>query len=213
MNKTILGILFFLLFFGGCGHVDRKYQAKMTDFPVEDSTLIPLLQGDLNLALQHESAGDYTNAVIEFKKVLQFETDGAKRNQAQIGLARSLIKMGNHIEAVRILKPLRPEPQTVDDCLRLALAGEALLRAEHFTKAETLLELSLTGIEDRGFHPQWLAVCLANLGSAYLKNDKPFQAQILFRKAAAEFGKLKMANKAKHASEMAGLIDDYIGSN
>ena len=210
MYKTLLGMIFLLLFSGGCGHVDKKYQARMTDFPVEDSTLIPLLQGDLDLALHHESAGDYANAVIEFKKVLQFETESEKRNRAQIGLARSLIKMGNYIEAVRILKPLRPEPQTIDDCFRLALAGEALLRAEYFTKAETLLELSLTGIEDGGFHPQWLAVCFANLGSAYLKNDKPHQALVLFRKAAVEFENLNMTNKAQHAGKMAEMIHEYI---
>ena len=217
MKKTILGIILFFIFFGGCAHnkiQDKtQYQAKRTDFPVQDSAWQPLLQGDLNLALNYESTGDYSNAVIEYKKCLQFETDSAKKNQAQIGLARSLIKMGNYIEAVRILKPLSPEPQTVDECLRLALAGEALLRSEHFPEAETLLELSLTGIEDKGYHPEWIAVCFANLGSAYLKNDKPHQALVLYRKAAAEFENLKMTNKAKHAREMAGLIHDYIDNN
>lgn len=213
MKKTIPAIILFAMCFGGCVHDQALYQAKMSDFPVHESALTPLLQGDPELALKYENAGDYSNAVIEYKKCLNFETDTDKKNQAQTGLARSLIRMGRYIEAVRNLKPLSAEPQTLNECFKLALAGEALLRAEHFPEAETLLEISLTGIEEKGFHPEWIAVCFANLGSAYLRNDKPAQALVLYRKAAAEFKILNITNKAKHAGNIAGLIHDYIEDN
>lgn len=217
MKKTVFGMLFISLLFGGCAHnqvqhqdTDPLQQDSLSDLSVHESSLVPLLKGDFSRAAGFEKAGDYSSAVIEYKKVLQFETDSSKKSMAQTGLARSLIKMGNYIEAVRVLKPLNPEPQSVEECFKLALAGEALLRSEHFPEAETLLELSLTGLEDRGYEPEWRAVSFANLGSAYLKNDKPEQALVLYRKAAAEFQHLEMTNKAKHSYEMAGLIHEYL---
>jgi hypothetical protein len=61
--------------------------------------------------------------------------------------------------------------------------------------------------------PLWIAPCSANLGYAYLKNNKPVEAFLLYQKAAILYekqGNLTASQKAHHmAASLETLIKQY----
>ncbi len=148
--------------------------------------------------------GNYVEAVVEFRKLMDYAPDEAVRRRARLGLARCLMKMENHTGALKVLRPYPADPQTDYERRRLALAGEAFLRDGRPREAEILLEISLDGAgREEGASPWKAAVC-ANLGCAYLKNSKFAQAVMLYRRASSLY---RAAGKVVAARETADMAD------
>lgn len=233
---------------------------------------------DLDRAQLLYSQGDYVAATIEYHKVIECGADEAKREEARIGAAKSLVKMRRLPAAMTALGALPAAPASEFDSRKLAIAGEIYLRQHRPKEAEVCLELALdaaplesvlaraadnaagqtvagaetvtpaayvaartqaqpppleaippgtplhaapgplgNGVFSHEPHgmasppmdgvvppPPWMAGCCANLGCAYLKNDKPEKAAIMYGCAAQLFraeGDRIQAERAQRVSD------------
>jgi len=150
--------------------------------------------------------GQYPQAAVEFRKIISFAQEPAARERARLDLARCYIRMENYAGAVAALQPLSAGPQSDYERLKLALAGEALLRDGRTGDAETLLEIALDGAAPAEGADRREAVCSENLGCAYLKNGKPEKAAALYRRAALLYERQGHAAAARAAAGMAAAL-------
>ena len=242
--------------------------------------------GSLERAELLRRQGNYLDATVEYRKVLESSQDRWEREQARIGGALALIKLHRLPAAMATLGPLPATPQGETDSHKLAIAGEIYLRHGRSEEAEVCLELAvdsypletflaksqgkvqpevhakhdqkvplvtpagynqpaqmisddlspeiippgvIVGEPDAGMMegelpglahpdglpmmagdlqpPSWLGGCCANLGCAYLRNDKPEKAIALYAFAAEVF---RMQNNRIAAEKAQRASDDLI---
>ena len=186
----------------GCGsrggHPDRN--GKQPSGIAEE-----MRQGRLSQAQVLQQQKQYRAAIVEYKKVLEFSTSPTECKQAQLGMARCLVYLGDYSTALTTLKPLPLARASDVDRQVLAVAGEAMLHLRQYEDAETLLEMALDDMTNESIPlSSWRAPCCGNLGYAYLKNAKLDKAVVLYRRAArlyTEQGNVAAARKALHLAE------------
>ncbi len=224
--KMYLILLLLILGLNGCS----LNNAGSADTQIDTANLIKNNQmTGLQKAkfLQHQ--GRHQEAVIEYRKIMDAAASKSQYQQAQIGIARCLIKIRKYPAAMATLKPLPITPESDLDREVLAIAGEILLRIQEYMEAESILEIALGGIESLEVKDllqaaqgditpasdvlSWEAACCGNLGHAYLKNEKLEKAVVLYRHAGELFalqGQSISAGKAKKmADDLGTLIRSY----
>lgn len=176
----------------------------------ESSLVREMLGGDLGRAWALYGRGRHAEALIEFRKVKDGAESSEDREEARYGVAKCLVKMEYFAQAVEVLGPFSPSPQTDTARRRLALAGQAMLLDERPADAETLLEIALAGRDEPGEPPAWLGPCSANLGCAYLRNGKPAKAMTMYERAAGLFRRSGRTDAAAKAEEMARSLKEAL---
>jgi tetratricopeptide (TPR) repeat protein len=187
----VIGLLFTDI---GC-QVHRPFFKKHKTVSVETST--PM--NKLERALLLQKSGDYLAAVIAYREVISCSSNKNEIDSAKIGAAECLISVKKFPAALEILEPLSLDVVTESNMKKLALAGEILLHIGRYKEAELYLEFAVGSLDleslrdqvhsgsdsDTVFEPDsWLPAAIANLGCAYLKNDKPEYAMPMYQFAS-----------------------------
>ncbi|MDR0610928.1 MAG: tetratricopeptide repeat protein [Planctomycetaceae bacterium] len=196
--KRILYFFVIVLLFTGFGcQVHRPFFKKHKTVSVETST--PM--NKLERALLLQNSGDYLAAVIAYREVISCSRNKNEIDSAKIGAAECLINIKKFPAALEILEPLSLDVVTENNLKKLALAGEILLHIGRYKEAELYLEFSVGSLDleslldqvhfgtnsdtDTVFEPDsWIPAAIANLGCAYLKNDKPEYAMPMYQFAS-----------------------------
>ncbi|MDR1964973.1 MAG: hypothetical protein LBQ50_14475 [Planctomycetaceae bacterium] len=161
--------------------------------PVSIETKTPLSK--LERAILLQKSGDELAAVIAYREVIACSRNRNEIDSAKIGAAECLIRIKKFPAALTVLEPLPLDVATENDMKKLALAGEILLHIGRFKEAETYLELAVGSLDLESLLDQvhsdatlelapWIPAATANLGCAYLKNDKPEYAMMMYQFAS-----------------------------
>ncbi|MDR2116803.1 MAG: hypothetical protein LBP87_10540 [Planctomycetaceae bacterium] len=164
---------------------------KHKSVSVETST--PMNKLERALLLQKQ--GDYLAAVIAYREVISCSRNRNEIDSAKIGAAECLIGIKKFPAALEILEPLSLDVVTESNMRKLALAGEILLHIGRFKEAEMYLEFAVGSLDLESLFDQvhadvvfelssWIPAATANLGCAYLKNDKPEYAMMMYQFAS-----------------------------
>ncbi|MDR2756585.1 MAG: tetratricopeptide repeat protein [Planctomycetaceae bacterium] len=194
MYKRILFFLIIGLLFIGFGcQVHRPFFKKHKSVSVETST--PM--NKLERALLLQKSGDYLAAVVAYREVISCSRNRNEIDSAKIGAAECLISIKKFPAALEILEPLSLDVATESNMQKLALAGEILLHIGRFKEAEMYLEFAVGSFDLESLLEQvhsnsdiafelvsWIPAATANLGCAYLKNDKPEYAMMMYQFAS-----------------------------
>jgi tetratricopeptide (TPR) repeat protein len=168
-------------------------------------------QARLSQAQALQQQRQYREAIVEYKKVLEFSTSPVECQQARLGMARCLVHLEDHSAALATLKPLPLARGSDLDRQVLAVAGEAMLHLGQYEDAETILELALDDMTNESLAlSSWRAPCCGNLGYAYLKNAKLDKAVVLYRRAAGLYAQQGNAAAARRALRMAEDLQSLI---
>jgi tetratricopeptide (TPR) repeat protein len=195
--KIVIRILYFLiigLLFTGFGcQFHRPFFKKHKPISVETST--PM--NKLERALLLQNSGDYLAAVIAYREVISCSRNKYEIDSAKTGAAECLIRIKKFPAALEILEPLSLDVITESNMRKLAIAGEILLHMGRFKEAEMYLEFAVGSLDLESFLEQahsdsgnvfepaaWIPAAAANLGCAYLKNDKPEYAMMMYQFAS-----------------------------
>ncbi|MDR0705519.1 MAG: tetratricopeptide repeat protein [Planctomycetaceae bacterium] len=202
--KRILCFFVIVLLFSGIGcQVHRPFFKKHKTVSVETSTPMSKLERAMLL----QNSGDYLSAVIAYREVISHSRNKNEIDSAKIGAAECLISLKKFPAALEILEPLSLDIVTEINMKKLALAGEILLHIGRYKEAEMYLEFSVGSLDleslldqvhfgsnpnpnphsnsDTVFEPDsWIPAAIANLGCAYLKNDKPEYAMPMYQFAS-----------------------------
>ncbi len=161
-------------------------------------------------AAEHEKSGRHIQALKLFRDIRRRSLIAEERDLARFGEARCLMKMNRYAAAVSTLAPLPDTVSSANDRKRLTLCGEAFLRMNNPTGAESVLEVALSGYDVKTSYASWAAACCANLARAYLINDKPIQSARMYMLASVQFratGRLDAAEEcAKTTSRINTLL-------
>ncbi|MDZ7615681.1 MAG: hypothetical protein U1E05_01680, partial [Patescibacteria group bacterium] len=143
MQRFVYLLLLAVLLNAGCSTI-RPLAGKGAGKDAGSLATDPRLS-TLNRAELLYAQGQYMDAVIEYRLVIDRAADAWERDQAQVGAAKSLIKLHRMAAAMAALGQLPIEPASETDAHKLALAGEIYLRQRRFKEAEPCLELALDG--------------------------------------------------------------------
>ncbi|MDR1140960.1 MAG: hypothetical protein LBL62_04650, partial [Planctomycetaceae bacterium] len=174
----------------GC-QVHRPFFKKHKPIRVETETPMNKLENALLL----QNSGDYLAAVIAYREVISCSRNKNEVDLAKVGAAECLIRIKKFPAALEILEPLSLDSVTENNMKKIALAGEILLHIGRFKEAEMYLEFAVGSLDlemlleqahsDAVFEPDiWIPAAVANLGCAYLKNDKPEYAMMMYQFAS-----------------------------
>jgi tetratricopeptide (TPR) repeat protein len=183
----VIGLLFTDI---GC-QVHRPFFKKHKVVRVETAT--PM--NKLERALLLQKSGDYLAAVIAYREVISCSRNKNEIDSAKIGAAECLVSVKKFPAALEILEPLSLDVVTESNMKKFALAGEILLHIGRYKEAELYLEFAVGSLDlesfldqvhsDAVFEPDsWIPAAVANLGCAYLKNDKPEYAMPMYQFAS-----------------------------
>jgi tetratricopeptide (TPR) repeat protein len=213
----------------GCGAPKQNLEEISNTYPgvAEEMSQVNLLRAQLM-----QQQGKYQSAIIEYLKILDSDVSELDIQQARLGVAKCLIKLGKFTSAIARLKPLPLTPNSDSDSQVLAVAGEAMLRLGKFQEAESVLEIALENaeifseyempedlldpvvpenIEETAVStPLWIAPCAGNLGYAYLKNCKPIKAFLLYQQAAGLYARQGDSLACRKARRMADDLETII---
>lgn len=162
----------------------------------------------LQSAAELEKQKEYMQALKQYAQCYSMSDNRSDLYSAMRGKARCLREMGHLKMALAALEPITVAPQNQQDCIQLALAGELLLQMKKYKEAESALEVALDGVRDHeNKYAKWTAAASANLGKAYLHNEKLLQSKIMFKKAAALFRSLKRPQMVKKCFRTSLALD------
>ncbi|MDR0336896.1 MAG: hypothetical protein LBI18_07385 [Planctomycetaceae bacterium] len=190
--KRILFIFVIILLFTGFGcQLHRPFFKKHKTVSVETAT--PM--NKLEQAMLLQNSGDYLAAVIAYREVISHSHNKNEIDLAKIGAAECLINVKKFPAALKILEPLSLDSITENNLKQLALAGEILLHIGRYKEAELYLEFAVGSLDLESLLDQvhseavfatdsWIPSAVANLGCAYLKNDKPEYAMPMYQFAS-----------------------------
>jgi tetratricopeptide (TPR) repeat protein len=208
MSNLRIALVCVLPILAGCGqwNVDSDVGGKEVRGIAEE-----MRQARLSHARLLQQQRQYREAIVEYKKALEFSTSPAERQQARLGVARCLVHLEDHTAALVTLKPLPLGRGSDMDRQVLAVAGEAMLHLGQYEDAETILELALDDMtnESRAL-ASWRAPCCGNLGYAYMKNTKLDKAVSLYCLAARLYVQQGNAAAARRASRLAEDLQSLI---
>lgn len=171
-------ITLFVVILAGCSTTQTVHTNSAVN--ISDDLYKTSLQKAEKLKLH----GRYEQALIEYRKIMTETKDVTVHNQACLQSAQCLIAMDNTPGALIVLRSLHLYPESEQDRYILAVAGEEMLRIDKHLEAESFLEISLDNINEVQNFKSWQAAACANLAYAYLLNNKPQKAVIMFYKAA-----------------------------
>ncbi|MDR1480618.1 MAG: hypothetical protein LBJ00_16950 [Planctomycetaceae bacterium] len=209
MSRFLIYILMLLILFfvQGC-HV---YHHLHKPEPVRVTSELPLRK--LERAQLLQQSGDYLDALVKYREVIASCRDRNEVAIAKIGGAECLLKIKKFPAALSILEPVPLNVTEENDVRKLALVGEILLNMERSKEAEIYLEIAVGSLElesmigenvpvlnnggtknrmvgvganiDMGVDIEaWIPAMVINLGCAYLKNDKPEYALVMYQFAS-----------------------------
>ena len=190
------------------------YGCATTPEPEKNSGIIAgMRSGSLEKAQIDYVAGRYQAAAIEFRKILDAPAREEEYRQAQLGLFRTCMKMGNPSAAAAQIHIRTEGPLTSADRELLALLGEALLREERLQEAALALQeaLNIEGAETAN-SVLWKAPCQANLATVWLKQGKTPEAAKMYEQAALLFEQSKRLRQAHQAHIMADRLNEWINT-
>lgn len=136
-----------------------------------------------------ETAGKYIQAVAAYKEVMANSKSEKEKDTAQLGAVRCLIAMRRYDAALTTLGDFTDQIGTPQNRLRLAMAGEVLLRMKNPEGAESAFEMALSKMHLAKADPGWVGAVCANLGRAYVLNRKSEKAAKIYVIASKAFGK------------------------
>ncbi|MDR1052540.1 MAG: hypothetical protein LBL39_00030 [Planctomycetaceae bacterium] len=200
-------ILLFLFFVQGC----QVYRHFHKPEPVRVTSELPLHK--LERARLLQQSGDYLGALIKYREVIASCHNRSEVALAKIGGAECLLKIKKFPAALSILEPVPLNVTDENDVRKLALVGEILLNMERSKEAEIYLEIAVSSLElesmigeniplpnygmkqnvtvEMGTNvdadvvlESWVPAMVVNLGCAYLKNDKPEYALVMYQFAS-----------------------------
>lgn len=195
----------------GCGL--REQTGEEPAVPVSSQRPLESSSGDLAHAHLLFHQGQYQQAFIEYRQVMDGPFTWPERQQGRLGVAQCLIKSGAHAAALVTLNPLPLPPRSELERHFLAVAAEALLHQQDYEQAEALLETALDDLYQRSSVSPWSAPACANLGCCYLHNGDPDKAAVLYQRAADLFTRQRDPESAAQAQRMAddlyAVIEQY----
>ncbi|MDR1483300.1 MAG: hypothetical protein LBT09_00600 [Planctomycetaceae bacterium] len=203
----------------GC-QVHRPFFKKHKTVSVETST--PM--NKLEQAMLLQNSGDYLAAVISYREVISCSRNKSEIDSAKIGAAECLIRVKKFPAALEILEPLSLDSVTENNMKKLALAGEILLHLKRYKEAELYLEFAVGSLDLESLLDQvhsdavfatdsWIPSSVANLGCAYLKNDKPEYAMPMYQFASCLYdrcGNQLLAERSRRMyDDLASVMRQY----
>ncbi len=161
-------------------------------------------------AIALESKGDFLAALKNYQRLTNISLDPELAQEAELGCVRCLAKMGKYSSALAMLQPMQENPRSNSECRSFALAGEILIRMGRYADAESMLEISLSSPEMKNFEDaHWIPAACANLGTAYMKNNKFAQSQTLYFRAYEIFEKNGDRKSAEECRMIVETIEKY----
>jgi tetratricopeptide (TPR) repeat protein len=174
---------------------------------------------------------EYKDAIVLYKAALEKESEPAKREQTKVYLAQCLMAMTHYAAALQALEPLPLEIHCDTDAMKLAVAGEILLRQRRENEAVVYLEIAVGSQHlerltqplatvpnrpaDESAFPDWLPAAAANLACAYTKIDKPQNAAIMYEFASKLYQQRYQYQQAEQCRRMYDdlcLVMNYVPS-
>lgn len=132
-----------------------------------------------------EREGRFKEAMESYAMIQVSAQTEAQAEAARLARTRCLLSLNQPDAAIALLSDLPEKPETPSDAERMALVGEAFLRKGRSAQAESLFEVALSVSEiDK---ESWAPPACANLAAAYLLNNKPDKAYIMYDYAAHLF--------------------------
>ena len=207
MRTRSIAAITLTVFAAGCATAPKP----AADLP-QDGLIRAMRDASLEKADGEYSAGRYREAIIEYSKVLGRPASEDEYLRARIGLARTCLKMGSPAAAIARAGMPPENPATENGRELSAVLGEALLRENRTTEAETALRRALAGGKP-GASPSsgWRAACHANLACACLKNGKTQEAADLYRQAAELYRERGRPGESRRAAAMAERLRRILG--
>ncbi|MDR1959661.1 MAG: hypothetical protein LBQ54_11575 [Planctomycetaceae bacterium] len=218
--------LFIIILLIGCCGVGSGCQTtlfrKKHEPPVKVKTDTPM--GLLEHAGLLQKMGDYLPAVAKYREVMVCSQDPLEIDLAKIGAAECLLKEKKYPAALVALEPLPLDISTETDTKKLVLAGEILLRQRRYAEAKAYLEIAMNSLdletllnrsksEEMPGLENWIPAAAANLGCAYLKNDEPEHALVMYQFAAhlyrARGDRIQSQKSQRIHDDLAMVIQQY----
>jgi tetratricopeptide (TPR) repeat protein len=225
-------MLSFLFFVQGC----QVYQHLHKPKPVRVTSELPLHK--LERARLLQQSGDYLDALIKYREVIASCHNRSEVALAKIGGAECLLKIKKFPAALSILEPVPLNVTDENDVRKLALVGEILLNMQRSKEAEIYLEIAVNALELESMIGEnipvpnydkkqngmvnvdvdvamesWVPAMVVNLGCAYLKNDKPEYALVMYQFASYIYKKngdqILAARSMRMYDDLVAVIRQY----
>ncbi|MDR1924958.1 MAG: hypothetical protein LBQ66_11355 [Planctomycetaceae bacterium] len=236
---TYFLILILAISFSGCQQLRQavyKHPLHKPE-PVKVTTESPMSKLErAELLLQSANCLD---ALIKYREVMACSRDSSEIDRAKLGGAACLLRVKKYPAALAILEPLPLDVRGEADIRKLGLAGEILIYSGRPQDAEVYLEIAVGALDLESLLEQlrtahqnkkqnadhdneqfeiaeidsWIPAMVANLGCAYLKNDKPEHALIMYQFASEIYkqrGEMILAERSlRMYDDIASIMRQY----